>query len=150
YVLPVHPNPNVSGVLRERLGGTPSIKLADPMDYDDFVRELKTAYIVLTDSGGVQEEAPALGKPVLVMREVTERPEAVEQGVARLVGTDCERIVSETARLLDDGNLYARMSKGGSPYGDGKAAERISRHLRDWFFPQEGPDSAVAAACILD
>lgn len=147
FVLPVHPNPNVSSVLRERLGRVPSITLTDPMDYDDFVRALKGAYIVLTDSGGVQEEAPALGKPVLVMREVTERPEAVELGVARLVGVDRDTIVSETARLLDDGDLHARMSKGGSPYGDGTAALRIAGHLREWFFPADGSTAPAPTMC---
>lgn len=147
FLLPVHPNPNVSDVIRHRLAPAPSIELVDPMDYGEFVRALKGAYLVLTDSGGVQEEAPALGKPVLVMREVTERPEAIELGVARLVGVDREKIVSETARLLDDDRLYARMARGGSPYGDGLAAGRIVARLAEWFFPPAGNPGPPVPKC---
>ena len=122
---PVHLNPNVCGPAREILGGHPRIILCEPLEYAPFVSAMKRAYIILTDSGGVQEEAPALGKPVLVLREETERPEAVAEGVVKLVGTSAERILSEAQRLLDDPTAYAAMARGVSPYGDGHAAERI-------------------------
>jgi UDP-N-acetylglucosamine 2-epimerase (non-hydrolysing) len=128
---PVHPNPNVSGPAREVLAGHPRIVLCDPLDYAPFVSAMKRAHLIVTDSGGVQEEAPALGKPVLVMRDETERPEAVAEGVVRLVGTSAARIVEEAQRLLDDPAAYAAMARGVSPYGDGRAAERIVRVLRD-------------------
>ena len=122
---PVHPNPNVQGVAREILGGRERIVLCDPLDYLPFVGAMKRACLILSDSGGVQEEAPALAKPVLVLRRETERPEAVDAGVVRLVGPDYEAIVSETQRLLDDPGAYAAMARGVSPYGDGLAAGRI-------------------------
>jgi UDP-N-acetylglucosamine 2-epimerase (non-hydrolysing) len=128
---PVHLNPNVSGPAHELLGGHPRILLCDPLDYAPFVSAMKRAYLILTDSGGVQEEAPALGKPVLVLRDETERPEAIAAGVVKLVGTDAARIVDEAQRLLDDRAAYAAMARGVSPYGDGHAAERIVRVLRD-------------------
>src|SRR5690606_32527681 len=118
-VLPLHPNPQVSGLLHARLDGLANVALVEPLDYPDFVALLDACYLVLTDSGGVQEEAPALGKPVLVMRETTERPEGVAVGTARLVGTDASRIVGETARLLDDPAAHAVMARAHSPYGDG-------------------------------
>jgi UDP-N-acetylglucosamine 2-epimerase (non-hydrolysing) len=129
---PVHPNPNVRGVVQEMLGGRPSIVLCPPLDYLPFIGAMKRAYLILSDSGGVQEEAPALAKPVLVLRRETERPEAVEAGVVKLVGADCERIVSEAQRLLDDGDYYRSMARGVSPYGDGRAASRILDVLRAW------------------
>jgi UDP-N-acetylglucosamine 2-epimerase (non-hydrolysing) len=129
-VYPVHPNPNVSLVAHELLGGHPRIRLCDPLDYAPFVEVQKRAYLILTDSGGVQEEAPALGKPVLVMRTETERPEAVDEGVVLLVGTDETRIVNEASRLLDDPAAYREMARGVSPYGDGKASVRIVDVLR--------------------
>ena len=122
---PVHPNPNVAGVAREMLSGHPRITLCEPLDYVPFVAAMKRAHLILTDSGGVQEEAPALGKPVLVMRRETERPEAVDEGVVKLVGPDYDAIVAEAGLLLDDENAYRAMAKGVSPYGDGKAAARI-------------------------
>ena len=122
---PVHMNPNVSGPARELLGGHQRIVLCDPLAYAPFVSAMKRAYLILTDSGGVQEEAPALGKPVLVLREETERPEAVAEGVVKLVGTSADRILSEAQRLLDDPQAYAAMARGVSPYGDGHASERI-------------------------
>ncbi|MGE5269091.1 MAG: non-hydrolyzing UDP-N-acetylglucosamine 2-epimerase [Thiohalocapsa sp.] len=122
---PVHPNPNVSGPAHELLGGIERVTLCAPLDYPDSVSAMRRAHLILTDSGGIQEEAPALGKPVLVAREITERPEAVEAGVARLVGTDAERICREVQRLLDDRAAYSAMAKGVSPYGDGHAARRI-------------------------
>ena len=130
---PVHPNPNVAGPARKILGAHPRITLCEPLAYRDFVAAMKAAYLILTDSGGVQEEAPALGKPVLVMRHETERPEAVAEGVVKLVGPDREAIVREAARLLDDPEAYAAMAKGSSPYGDGRSADRIVAVLRDFF-----------------
>jgi len=133
FLFPVHPNPNVTSIVNTKLAGRPSIVLCEPLDYAQFVAALRSAYLVLTDSGGVQEEAPALGKPVLVLRTETERPEAIEAGVAKLVGVTREVIVRETDNLLDDPKHYAQMSTGGSPYGDGKAASRIVGSLRSFF-----------------
>jgi UDP-N-acetylglucosamine 2-epimerase (non-hydrolysing) len=127
---PVHPNPNVHDVAHQELGGHPRIRLVPPLDYGPFVTAMKRSYLILTDSGGIQEEAPALGKPVLVLRSETERPEAVNAGVVRLVGTDEHRIVEETQRLLDDMKVYRSMARGESPYGDGHAAARIVDILR--------------------
>jgi UDP-N-acetylglucosamine 2-epimerase (non-hydrolysing) len=128
-VYPLHPNPNVAGPMRRLLGNLPSVHLIDPVDYVAFVFLMQRADIVLTDSGGIQEEAPSLGKPVLVMRDVTERPEAVMAGTVRLVGTDTGRIVSETERLLDDADAYREMSRAHNPYGDGQASRRIVEEL---------------------
>ena len=125
-VFPVHLNPNVRAVMNERLGGLDNVALIEPLDYPHFARLLAIATLMLTDSGGVQEEAPALGKPVLVMRETTERPEGVEAGTARLVGTDANRIVAEAGRLLDDEAAYAAMARAHNPFGDGRSAERIA------------------------
>jgi UDP-N-acetylglucosamine 2-epimerase (non-hydrolysing) len=130
FLYPVHPNPNVKNVVIPALGSHPRIRLVEPLDYRAFVTAMKQSYFILTDSGGVQEEAPALGKPVLVLRDETERPEAVTAGVVRLVGTSFERIVAESTRLLDDPQYYASMARGVSPYGDGHAAERIVDILR--------------------
>ncbi|MGQ0660496.1 non-hydrolyzing UDP-N-acetylglucosamine 2-epimerase [Sphingosinicella sp.] len=123
---PVHLNPNVREPVAARLGGHPNIRLVPPVGYVEMVALMQAAAVVLTDSGGVQEEAPAIGKPVLVMREVTERPEAVALGAARLVGTDPDVIVREVAALLDDAAEYAARSKPVFPYGDGRAAPRIA------------------------
>ena len=128
---PVHLNPNVSGPAREILGGHPRIVLCAPLEYAPFVSAMKRAYLIVTDSGGVQEEAPALARPVLVLRDETERPEAVAEGVVKLVGTKAETILAEAQRLLDDPGAYAAMARGVSPYGDGHAAERIVRVLRE-------------------
>jgi UDP-N-acetylglucosamine 2-epimerase (non-hydrolysing) len=122
---PVHPNPNVKSVAESVLGSTPNIVLSPPLDYVSFVHAMKSAYLVLSDSGGVQEEAPSLGKPVLVLREVTERPEAVAAGTCLLVGHDRERIVFELDRLLHDKSAYAAMSKKRDTFGDGHAAGKI-------------------------
>ncbi|MBU0753758.1 MAG: UDP-N-acetylglucosamine 2-epimerase (non-hydrolyzing), partial [Planctomycetes bacterium] len=130
---PVHPNPNVGKPVQAILGDHPRIILAEPMEYGPFVTAMKRAHFILTDSGGIQEEAPALGKPVLVLREETERPEALTDGVVRLVGTDETRIVETAQRLLDDETFYASMAKGASPYGDGHAASRIVESIRKWF-----------------
>lgn len=125
-VYPVHLNPNVQEPVKRILADKPGVVLIEPQDYLPFVYLMSRAYLILTDSGGVQEEAPSLGKPVLVMRETTERPEAVEAGTVRLVGTDRARIVEEATRLLDDAEAYGAMSRAHNPYGDGKAASRIS------------------------
>jgi UDP-N-acetylglucosamine 2-epimerase (non-hydrolysing) len=128
--MPVHPNPNVVGTVHRMLQGVPRITLCAPMDYAAFVEALQQTYLVLTDSGGLQEEAPALGKPVLVMRTETERPEAIAAGVARMVGVRRVDIVAAVNELLADSDAYARMSGGASPYGDGHAAARIVTGLR--------------------
>ncbi len=125
-IFPVHPNPNVGGVMRQTLGERDNIALIEPLDYPHFVRLMGMAEVLLTDSGGVQEEAPSLGKPVLVMRDTTERPEGIAAGTARLVATDPDRIVAETLRLLDDPAAYAAMAEAHNPYGDGQAADRIA------------------------
>jgi UDP-N-acetylglucosamine 2-epimerase (non-hydrolysing) len=126
---PVHLNPNVREPVFRILGGLPSVHLIEPVEYLPFVHLMDRAYLIVTDSGGIQEEAPSLGKPVLVMREVTERPEAVEAGTVRLVGTDFARIVEATSALLTDPAAYRRMATAINPYGDGRAAERIERAL---------------------
>jgi UDP-N-acetylglucosamine 2-epimerase (non-hydrolysing) len=128
-VYPIHLNPNVQNPVRTILGGKPNIHLIEPLEYGPFVFLMSRAYIILTDSGGIQEEAPSLGKPVLVMRKNTERPEGIEAGTARLVGTDSEAIVSETMKLLEDKKLYQSMAKTVNPYGDGKASKRICEIL---------------------
>lgn len=125
-IFPVHPNPHVRSCMEPILGNLSNVALIDPLDYPHFVRLLGASTLVLTDSGGVQEEAPALGKPVLVMRETTERPEGIEAGTARLVGTDKNRIVSEIFSLLDDEGAYDAMARAHNPFGDGRAAERIA------------------------
>jgi UDP-N-acetylglucosamine 2-epimerase (non-hydrolysing) len=133
-IYPMHPNPNVVEVMRPALGDNPNIALIEPLDYLNFVAMMEAADLVLTDSGGIQEEAPSLGKPVLVMRHTTERPEGVAAGTALLVGADCSRIVREATRLLDDASAYDAMAKAHNPYGDGTASQRIAgliaeRHL---------------------
>lgn len=133
FLYPVHPNPNVKDVAHEMLGNCPNIHLCAPLDYAPFVAAMKRSYLIISDSGGVQEEAPALGKPVLVLRDETERPEAVEQGVVKLVGPNYDRIVEEAQRLLDDESAYREMARGISPYGDGCGAERIVKVLREHF-----------------
>lgn len=128
-VFPVHPNPKVSGVVRAQLDGIANIHLIDPQDYLPFLYLQKQSYLVLTDSGGVQEEAPSLGKPVLVMRDNTERPEGVAAGTARLVGTDIDKILFNANRLLDDPAAYRGMAEQHNPYGDGRASARIVEEL---------------------
>jgi UDP-N-acetylglucosamine 2-epimerase len=128
-VYPVHPNPNVRGVVDREISAVKRVFLIEPLDYEPFVYLMRRASVLLTDSGGVQEEGPSLGKPVLVMREVTERPEAVAAGTVRLVGSDTDRIVSEVERLLDDPVAYETMARAMNPYGDGKAASRIRATL---------------------
>ena len=132
-VYPVHPNPNVYDLASQLLGNHPRITLCEPLDYLPFVQIMKHAYLILSDSGGVQEEAPALGKPVLVLRRETERPEAVQEGVVRLVGPDFDQITKTAQHLLDDEAAYKEMARGVSPYGDGKASSRIAAVLRTYF-----------------
>jgi len=128
-VYPVHPNPNVREVVNQMLGNVPNIHLIEPQDYLPFLYLQKRSYLVLTDSGGVQEEAPSLGKPVLVMRENTERPEGVAAGTARLVGTNIDTILKNTNTLLDDEAAYRGMAEQHNPYGDGRASHRILEEL---------------------
>jgi UDP-N-acetylglucosamine 2-epimerase (non-hydrolysing) len=130
-IFPMHFNPNVREPVKRLLKDISNIHLIDPLDYEPFVYLMSRAYLVLTDSGGIQEEAPSLGKPVLVMRETTERPEAVEAGTVKLVGTKCETIVTEVLDLLHKEKLYARMSKAHNPYGDGNACTRIVNALKE-------------------
>ena len=130
-VYPVHHNPNVAGPAYEILNDHQRIILCNPLDYSQFVALMKSAYLILSDSGGIQEEAPALGKPVLVLRNETERPEAVDMGVVKLIGYDFDNIVKNTQRLLHDNKSYSDMAKGVSPYGDGHAADRILRTLKE-------------------
>jgi UDP-N-acetylglucosamine 2-epimerase (non-hydrolysing) len=143
-VYPVHLNPNIQPVVRASLGSYRNILLPDPLDYLTLSHLMQRAELVITDSGGLQEEAPSLGKPVLVLREVTERPEAVEAGAVKVVGTETERIVMETERLMNDRAEYERMARAVNPYGDGHASERIVQILLgkpvlefagEWFFP---------------
>jgi UDP-N-acetylglucosamine 2-epimerase (non-hydrolysing) len=135
-IFPVHPNPNVRRVMDGTLAGLANVALIEPLDYPHFARLLALAEIMLTDSGGVQEEAPALGKPVLVMRETTERPEGVAAGTARLVGTDTTRIVTEIFTLLDDKSAYEVMARAHNPFGDGQAARRIVELLANEVRPE--------------
>ncbi|MBE6091985.1 MAG: UDP-N-acetylglucosamine 2-epimerase (non-hydrolyzing) [Selenomonas ruminantium] len=128
-VFPVHKNPKVREVVNEELGGLTRVHLIEPLDYEPFTNLMNKAYLILTDSGGVQEEAPALGKPVLVLRDTTERPEAVVAGTVKLVGTNCERVYQETRKLLIDKQEYNRMAEAVNPYGDGNAAERIVKNI---------------------
>ena len=131
-VLPVHPNPNVREPVARLLGGHANVTLIDPLEYVPFVDLMRRAYILITDSGGIQEEGPSLGKPVLVMREKTERPEAVEAGTVKLVGTDPEAILREAGLLLDDSAEYSRRSRVHNPYGDGQASSRIAMIVRQF------------------
>lgn len=128
-VYPVHLNPNVQQPVNDILGGMDNVHLLEPVDYPKFVYLMSKAHMVITDSGGIQEEAPSLGKPVLVMRDVTERPEAVDAGTVKLVGTDRAKIVAEASALLDSGTAYENMSRAHNPYGDGKAARRIATEV---------------------
>lgn len=125
-IYPLHPNPNVAEVMRPALSGHDNIALINPLDYLDFVAMMAACDIVLTDSGGIQEEAPSLGKPVLVMRDTTERPERIAAGTAKLVGADASVIVTETTRLLEDQSAYQQMAKAHNPYGDGTASRQIA------------------------
>jgi UDP-N-acetylglucosamine 2-epimerase (non-hydrolysing) len=132
-VYPVHPNPNVQVPVRQLLAGIPNIHLIEPLEYVPFVDLMRRAWLVLTDSGGIQEEGPSLGKPILVLREKTERPEGVEAGSVKLVGTQTRRIVEEAVRLLEDRQEYERMARVHNPYGDGHASRRIADAIRSFF-----------------
>jgi len=132
-VYPVHPNPNVQVPVRQLLAGIPNIHLIEPLEYVPFVDLMRRAWLVLTDSGGIQEEAPSLGKPILVLREKTERPEGVEAGSVKLVGTQTRRIVEEAVRLLEDRQEYERMARVHNPYGDGHASRRIADAIHSFF-----------------
>ena len=125
-IFPVHLNPNVRSIMNDALGGLDNVAMIEPLDYPNFVELIDRCTLMLSDSGGVQEEAPALGKPVLVMRDTTERPEGIEAGTAKLVGTDINLIVNETNRLLNDKNYYDVMAKAHNPFGDGHSSERIA------------------------
>jgi len=133
FLYPVHPNPNIKDVAYGMLNNISNIILCDPLEYAPFVAAMKRSYLIISDSGGVQEEAPALGKPVLVLREETERPEAVEQNVVKLVGSTYESIIEEAQLLLSDPSAYRAMARGVCPYGDGHSAERIVGKLREHF-----------------
>ncbi|MGU8077141.1 non-hydrolyzing UDP-N-acetylglucosamine 2-epimerase [Burkholderia pyrrocinia] len=148
-LFPVHPNPNVSSDVRDWLGGHPQVELCRPLDYLSFIAAMEASHLILSDSGGVQEEAPALGKPVLVLREETERPEAVSAGVAALVGTDTARIVETVEQLLADPVAYGQMARGASPYGDGFAARRIVAILEEALCANR-PASASASRFSLN
>ena len=130
-VYPVHLNPNVQKPVKEILSNTSNVYLINPLQYEQFIYMMNKSYFIITDSGGVQEEAPSLGKPVLVMRDTTERPEAVEAGTVKLVGTNKESIINEAQKLLDEENEYNTMSKAHNPYGDGKACERIINFIKE-------------------
>ena len=142
-IFPVHPNPNVRPIMEGVLGGLPNVAMIEPLDYPHFVRLLDLCHLVLTDSGGVQEEAPSLGKPVLVMRETTERPEGVAAGTAKLVGTDRGRIVREVLSLLDDEAAYKAMARAHNPFGDGLASQRIAAIIASGGVVAEGLDEAA-------
>lgn len=143
FVYPVHLNPQVQKAVYGVLSGRDNIHLVAPQDYQHFVWLMDRAHVILTDSGGVQEEAPALGKPVLVLRKVTERPSVLEGGTVKLVGTLTERIVKETSQLLDDPEAYRQMARVYTPFGDGHASERIAERLQRWFEEREnGRDDA--------
>jgi UDP-N-acetylglucosamine 2-epimerase (non-hydrolysing) len=131
-IYPVHMNPNVRNTVMARLGNMDRIHLTAPLDYFGFLSLLRRCYLVLTDSGGVQEEAPTFGKPVLVLRKVTERPEASMLGLSRIVGTSREAIIEEASELLSNAAAYRAMTEGENPYGDGRAAERIVESLLRW------------------
>lgn len=133
FVFPIHPNPIVRKTFREALGRLPQVALVEPLPYRLFVHLMISADVVITDSGGIQEEAPALGKPVLVMRDTTERPEGIKAGTARMVGTSAETIARQLTILLTERNEYDRMAMAINPYGDGRAAIRIADHIEYYF-----------------
>ena len=141
FVYPVHPNPNVKAPVYDALGKLERVTLLPPADYHDLVMLIKNSYLILTDSGGIQEEAPGLKKPVLILRDETERPEAVDAGIAKLVGADKKEIISWVSKLLDDPATYKKMASGGSPYGDGKASQRIAKHCFDFLHPSKTSQS---------
>jgi UDP-N-acetylglucosamine 2-epimerase (non-hydrolysing) len=143
FVYPVHLNPQVQNAVYSVLSDKPNIYLVAPQDYQHFVWLMGRAYFILSDSGGIQEEAPAIGKPLLVLRDVTERPSVLEGGTVLLVGTDTDRIVKESCLLLDDQATFQRMSRIHSPYGDGHASERIANRLGVWLKHRAASGKAV-------
>lgn len=144
-VFPVHKNPKVREVVNEELGNIEAVHLIDPLDYEPFANLMHRAFLVLTDSGGIQEEAPSLGKPVLVLRNTTERPEAVKAGTVKLIGTERQKVYEKTKYLLTDHDEYQRMANTCNPYGDGKASKRIIEAiLYHYGLSQEKPDSFIA------
>jgi len=149
-VIPVHPNPAVSDTVHAELGYSPRVQLVDPLSYPDFARTLQRAHIVLTDSGGIQKEAPALGKPVLVMRDVTERIEGIDAGTAKLVGTRASDIVAAARELLADDHAYSEMARAVNPYGDGFASARIVEAILTEEFKRRGAGKSAALTSSLD
>lgn len=147
-VYALHPNPNVRGIVERELQGISRIHLIPAPEYASFVRMMKESFLILTDSGGIQEEAPSLGKPVLVLRSRTERVEAIAVGTAKLVGTDTEKIVDETELLLSNPSLYAQMAQAMNPYGDGLASERIVEALLCSGVHQTSLHTSVAATAV--
>ncbi len=131
-VYPVHLNPNVQKPVKELLSSIDNVHLIEPLQYEQFIYMMDKAYLIITDSGGVQEEAPSLGKPVLVMRDTTERPEALDAGTVKLVGTNTELIVKEAQELIDNKEAYEHMSKASNPYGDGHACEKVIKFIKEW------------------
>ena len=140
-VYPVHPNPHVRETVADVLLGVPTVHLIEPQGYREFIQTMRNAHLILTDSGGVQEEAPSLGKPVLVLRETTERPEAIDAGAAILVGTDSETIVAACEKLLRCPKAYEDMATARNPFGDGRASERIVSAIAERL-PQSGPPAS--------
>ncbi|MGB9682570.1 MAG: non-hydrolyzing UDP-N-acetylglucosamine 2-epimerase [bacterium] len=140
FIVPLHKNPIVRNVFISVLSGEPQVELVEPLDYPSLIGMMKNSYMVLTDSGGIQEEAPTFGKPVLVLRETTERPEGIEKGVAKLIGMNRENIILNVTRLLTDESYYFSMSKAGNPYGDGKASQRIVNGIQYFFKSGDKPD----------
>lgn len=140
FIVPLHKNPIVREIFNKILSNIERVELLEPLDYPSLIRMMRSAYLILTDSGGIQEEAPTFGKPVLVLRETTERPEGIERGVAKLVGMYKDSIIDNVKKLLTDRALYDSMSKAGNPYGDGKAGERIVKAIMHFFGMCEKPD----------
>jgi len=149
FIFPIHLNPVVRETFRGILGGLRGVVFTDPLSYRPFVHLMKTVDLVITDSGGIQEEAPTLGKPVLVMRDTTERPEGIDAGTARLVGTDTRAIAAALSKLLTDQNAYARMANAVNPYGDGKASARIADQLEYFFGYRQEPARAFSPSAEM-
>jgi UDP-N-acetylglucosamine 2-epimerase (non-hydrolysing) len=145
FIFPIHLNPVVRATFRDALDALEQVVFTEPLPYREFVHLMKAADVVITDSGGIQEEAPTLGKPVLVMRDTTERPEGIEAGTALLVGTDTETIARELLRLLNGRSAYDLMANAINPYGDGRAAERIADHLEYRFGLRAAPPAEFGA-----
>ena len=144
-VFPVHLNPRVQRIVHQELDGLPHVLLTEPLGYRDLLAVIRGSFLILTDSGGIQEEAPSFHTPALILREVTERPEAVEAGLAALVGTDTDRIVQSATRLLTDGDAYAAMTNGRNPFGDGRAGERIAAILAEQLTAGSGSEPTATA-----